>query len=181
MRRPVLSLAVIAIIAVILASGPVLAQGGPKKISEVLTGYEEFPPLSTPGGGRFSARIANDGSAIAWELSYSDLESTVDQAHIHFENPTNNGPIVVFLCTNLGNGPAGTAACPPQPATVSGVIEAVDVLGGGAAQGIAAGELAELIRAIRAGSTYVNVHTAVRTGGEIRAQLHIHPGRGPQR
>ena len=42
---------------------------------------------------------------------------------------------------------------------------------GPAAQGIAAGEFAELVRAIRAGATYVNVHTTVHPGGEIRKQL----------
>jgi hypothetical protein len=175
MLRPVLSLA---IIASIVASGPVLAQNGPKRISKVLTGYEEVPALSTPGAGRFSARIANDRSAIAWELSYSGLESDVQQAHIHFENATNNGPIAVFLCTNLGNGPAGTQLCPAQPATISGVIEAADVGAGAAASGLGAGEFAELLRAIRAGATYVNVHSTVRTGGEIRAQLDLHPGQG---
>jgi CHRD domain len=39
---------------------------------------------------------------------------------------------------------------------------------GPAGQGIAPGEFAELVAAIRAHATYVNVHTNVRTGGEIR-------------
>lgn len=168
----------LAIIASIVASGSLLAQGGPKRINEVLTGYEEVPALSTPGRGKFFARIANDGSAIAWELRYANLESDATQAHIHFENATNNGPAVVFLCTNLGNGPAGTAACPPQPATVSGVIEADDIGAGAAGNGIAAGELGEFLRAIRAGATYVNVHTTGRPGGEVRAQLDEHLGHG---
>lgn len=167
MRRPVLSLVIIALI---VASGTVLADGGSKRISEALTGFEEVPAISTLGGGRFHARIANNGAAIAWELSYRNLESAVQQAHIHFENATNNGPVVVFLCTNVG-GPAGTQPCPAQPATITGTIVAADVLGGAVAQGIAAGEFAELVRAIRAGSTYVNVHTTGYPGGEIRAQL----------
>ena len=52
----------------------------------------------------------------------------------------------------LGNGPAGTPPCPPGPASVEGTIEADDVIGP-AAQGIAPGELGELMRAIRAGVT----------------------------
>ena len=42
---------------------------------------------------------------------------------------------------------------------------------GAAAQCLAAGEFQELVRAIRAGATYVNVHTEGHPGGEIRAQL----------
>ncbi|MBA3245914.1 MAG: CHRD domain-containing protein, partial [Actinobacteria bacterium] len=42
---------------------------------------------------------------------------------------------------------------------------------GPSSQGIAAGEFAELLAAIRAGKTYANVHTSLFPGGEIRAQL----------
>ena len=38
-------------------------------------------------------------------------------------------------------------------------------------QGIDPGQFGELVRAIRAGATYANVHTEKYTGGEIRAQL----------
>ncbi len=50
------------------------------------------------------------------------------QAHIHVGQSGVNGGIAVFLCSNLGNGPAGTQACPPSPATVSGIADADDVL-----------------------------------------------------
>ena len=42
---------------------------------------------------------------------------------------------------------------------------------GPAGQGIAPGEYEELLRAIRAGATYANVHSTKYPGGEIRAQL----------
>ena len=107
------------------------------------------------------------------------METPVTQAHIHFENETNNGPVIVFFCSNLGNGPVGTQACPAAGGTITGTITAADVGGGGTAQGLAAGEIAELVKAIRAGATYVNVHSDARPGGEIRAQLgddHEHRG-----
>ena len=48
---------------------------------------------------------------------------------------------------------------------------------GPAAQGIAAGELGELSRAMRAGVTYANVHTATYPAGEIRGQIDSDHGR----
>jgi hypothetical protein len=141
---------------------------------ERLTGYQEVPALSTPGSGDFRAQLSSQGNALRYRLSFANLESAVTQAHIHFENATNNGAIVVFLCSNLGNGPAGTQACPAGGGTITGTITAADVGAGAATQGIAAGELDELLRAIDAGATYVNVHTTGRPGGEIRAQLDGH-------
>lgn len=175
MKRFVLVIAMAALI----AAAAVYAQPGLKQFGTRLVGYEEVPAISTGAGGRFHARISNDNSAIAYELSYSDLEGDVLQAHIHFAQEEVNGGVVLFLCSNLGNGPAGTPLCPDPPATVEGVLEAADVVGGAAVQGIAAGEFGEVIRAMRAGKTYVNVHSSLYTGGEIRGQLGHGRGRGP--
>jgi hypothetical protein len=173
MRRLVTSIAVIALVS---ASVIVLGQGF-KKISEILTGYEETPSaVSTTGNGTFNARISNDESRVDWELTYNDLEGAVQQAHIHFGQKGVTGPISVFLCTNLGNGPAGTQPCPAPPATISGSFTAVDVTNLANERGISAGELDELIAAIRAGATYVNVHSTRWPGGEIRSQIDGNSG-----
>ena len=161
----------------VLAAAAIALPQGFSLINELLTGYEEVPALSTPGNGEFRAKINNDGSRIVWELSYADLESAVQQAHLHIGNVSVNGGISVFLCTNLGNGPAGIQPCPPAPATISGVIEAADVspnipaTANARAQGLDTGEIDELVSALRAGAIYVNVHTTGRPGGEIRAQI----------
>jgi len=42
---------------------------------------------------------------------------------------------------------------------------------GASTQQIAAGELEEVIAAIRVGAAYANVHTSVSPGGEIRGQI----------
>lgn len=140
-----------------------------------LTGYSETPlALSTTGDGQFRAQIDEVRQEISYELSYTGLEGAVTQAHIHFGSSSQTGGISVFLCSNLGNGPAGTQACPAAPAMISGTITAADVIGP-SGQGISAGEFGELIDAIRAGSTYVNVHSSRYPGGEIRSQLgHDH-------
>ena len=148
---------------------------GPRNFRADLTGYEEVPAFSSAGHGKFEARISKDGTMVEWQLSYGDLASPIRQSHIHFGQAGVNGSISVFLCTNLGNGPAGTAVCPQSPGSISGIFVAADVIGP-ATQGISAGELAELIAAIRAGVAYVNVHTDVSPGGEVRGQLR--PGLG---
>ena len=178
MRRLVVSIAIVVLVS---AATVVLAQGGFKRISEFLTGYEETAAsgggaVSTTGHGTFKAQISNDESQIQWELSYDDLEGAVQQAHIHFGQKAITGPISVFLCTNLGNGPAGTQPCPAPPATISGTITATDVTNLANERGISAGELDELIAAIRAGATYVNVHSTRWPGGEIRSQIDGNSG-----
>ena len=171
----------VAVLAVLSVSTVVFAQGF-KKISELLTGYQEVPSVSTTGNGDFNARISNDESRIDWELRYSDLEGAVQQAHIHIGNKGVNGGISVFLCSNLGNGPAGTQPCPAPPATISGTIVAADVSPNIPAtqqartQGVNTGEIDELIKAIRAGATYVNVHSTMWGGGEIRSQIDGNSG-----
>jgi hypothetical protein len=139
-----------------------------------LTGYEEIPTLSTQGVGTFDASINRGKDEIRYTLSYrgpfdAGSNGVVTQAHIHLGARAVNGNIAAFLCSNLGNGPAGTPACPAE-GTVSGTITPAQVIGP-AAQGIAAGEFAELVRALRAGAAYANVHTTTFTAGEIRGQI----------
>ncbi len=127
-----------------------------------LTGFQETPSISTRARGRFEARIAHD--RIDFELRYEDLEAPVTVAHIHFAQRHVAGGISVFFCGG-GSKPAW-----PQSGTVTGRIVASDVIGP-ENQGIAPGELRELIRAIRAGATYANVHSVQFPAGEIRGQI----------
>jgi hypothetical protein len=153
---------------------------GGDQISAGLTSYQAVPALSTAGQATFTASVASDENSISWTLNYSQLQGVPTQAHIHLGQPGINGGIAVFLCSNLGNGPVGTLACPTSPGQVSGTIHAADVAGP-SAQGIAVGELGELIDALDAGATYVDVHTDAFTSGEVRAQLKPPPGpQGPQ-
>ena len=160
--------------AAIAVGGAAMADGssGIGNVKEQLSGFEEDPlVLSTTGSGTFTAHIDEGNQAITYELSYSSLEGSVLQAHIHIGGKAQSGGISVFLCSNLGNGPAGTQLCPAAPATVTGTIRPADVIGP-AGQGVTAGQFDELLAAIRGGVTYVNVHSSLYPGGEIRAQLH---------
>lgn len=134
-----------------------------------LKGFQEVPAVSTQGSGKFRLQGDRDGT-LSYELSYEGMEGNVLQAHIHFGQRSVNGGIVVFLCTNLGNSTVPVQACPPSPGSISGVIRAEDVIAQ-AGQGIAAGELAELVEAIEGHVAYVNVHSDTFPAGEVRAQL----------
>ena len=143
-------------------------------ITERLSGYREVPAVSTAASGSVRLRVDPEAGTIAYTVRYANLEGAVTQSHIHFGARTEAGGVSVFLCSNLGNGPAGTPACPTtNPGEVSGTLTAADVVGP-VAQGIAAGEFSELLAAIRADLTYVNVHSSKFPAGEVRDQLKPH-------
>jgi hypothetical protein len=148
-------------------------------VSAELIGYQEVPALSTTARGHFRAWIDTRSNTINWRLSYDALEGTVTQSHVHFGQKSVNGGISFFLCSNLGNGPAGTQACPTPPAEISGTITPDQVIGPGptgtppaGGQGIEPGSFDEIAAAIRDGVAYANVHSSKWPGGEIRGQLH---------
>jgi CHRD domain-containing protein len=135
-----------------------------------LSGFNEVPTLSSPASADFHARINKDETEIQYELTYSGFATPVLQSHLHLGKRAVNGGIMVFLCSNLGNGPAGTPACPTPAGTVTGTLTAAGVVGP-AAQGITAGEFAEVVKAIRNGAAYANVHSQAFPGGEVRDQV----------
>ena len=131
-----------------------------------LIGYNETPSVSTLAKGKFRARIDRDGDSIEYRLSYEGIEGgTATAAHIHLGQRHTAGGVSAFLC-----GGGDKPVCPATAGTVEGTIDAADVVGP-AAQGILAGQLNELVRAIRAGATYVNVHSTTFPAGEIRGQV----------
>jgi hypothetical protein len=137
-----------------------------------LAGFNEVPAVSTTASGSFRGEISEDGTSITYTLKYAALEAAPTQAHIHFGQPGVNGGISVWLCSNLASPPtpAGVQPCPAAPATITGTFDADDVVGP-AGQGIAAGELAELVRALEKEVAYANVHTEKFPGGEIRGDI----------
>ena len=85
---------VLAIAAVVLAgcsSMPAWMPGsGAVKVN--LTGTEQVPPLSVPGTGSGSFRVAEDGT-ITGSVTTKDVQGTM--AHIHRGAKGTNGPVIV--------------------------------------------------------------------------------------
>jgi hypothetical protein len=168
-KRYLYVLAVVALAVLVGGSYAAGFHGKHKVKGDRLTGFQEPPAVFSNGTGSFKATINKDATppSITYELTYSGLSAPAAAAHIHFGNRFTSGGVVVNLC-----GAGGKPACPAgttTQATVTGTIVAADVL---ALQGIPAGGFDQLVKAIRAGVTYVNVHTATFPGGEIRAQLN---------
>jgi len=165
----------VALVLLVSASMPALVRA--ENIQAALIGYQEVPSVSTPASGEFHAKISRDGTSINYELTFGDLVGTVQQSHIHVAQRGVNGSVVVWLCqTATTPAPASVAATTPfcpQSGTVTGTITAANVVTAAtASQQIVAGELDEVIAAIRAGVAYVNVHaTPLNPGGEIRGQI----------
>jgi len=151
----------------LVVAGSALAAGGNKTMlkADPLTGYQEGAGVSTIASGSFEATIDEDASTIDYTLSYSGLEAPVLFAHIHFGNRFTSGGVSAFLC-----GGGSKPAC-PQQGTVTGTVTAADVIGP-TGQGIEPGAFAELVRAMRAGVTYTNVHSTKFPAGEIRGQIN---------
>ncbi len=166
-----LTMATAALVSAFAVATPVMAG---EIFAANLFGSEEVPSISTVGRGFFLGTLSDDGTRLDYTIVYLNLESPISQSHIHIGQKGVGGNIVLYLCATTQT-PAGVPL-PPQCQTgtsgsVSGSLTAANVFPQ-ATQGIAAGEFAEVIRAIRGGIAYANVHTSTFTGGEIRGQIH---------
>jgi CHRD domain len=143
-----------------------------KNFHATLYGYQEVPTNSTTGYGEFRAKLVND-TTLHYVLTYAGLEGTVTtQAHVHFGARSTAGGVSFFLCG--GTKPP----CTPTAGEFEGDITAADVVGP-AAQGIDPTSFAEIIRAMRGGVAYANIHTTPRwPAGEIRGQINDDDGKG---
>jgi hypothetical protein len=148
-----------------LAAAP--SSGGAAEIFTAdLLGAEETPPISTQARGFFVGVLNDAGTSLAFTVLYFGLEGgPAAVAHIHFGQPSVAGGVMAFFC-----GGGGKPACPADGVPVVGTIVAADVVGP-ANQGITAGQFGELVRALRNGNSYANVHTGTFPNGEIRGQV----------
>ena len=167
------------------AAGYAFTDEGSRRFSELLSGLNEAANVvSTTGNGTFHATISQDGSEISYELTFTDLEGDVTQAHIHIGLPQNSGGVALWLCDSA-TSPSPSATTPlctqdnpldTHSGRVTGTLTAADVQnlplnGIAGATAMTPGEFAEVVALIKAGKTYVNVHSSKFPPGEIRSQL----------
>jgi hypothetical protein len=134
-----------------------------------LRGFSETPANSTSATGSFRATISDDDTSITYELTFSDLVADSKFSHIHLGQKNVAGGVMIFLCDN-STPPSSPHPCPLRAGTVTGTVTAADVVGP-TGQGVAPGEFAKALEAIRSGVAYVNLHSVKFPGGEIRGQV----------
>jgi glucose/arabinose dehydrogenase len=138
-----------------------------------LTGADEVPARDTPARGQAIFRLSPDGAVLTYRLIAANISHVVG-AHIHLGGPTDVGPVIVPLMD-----PAAPGGGRSSGVLASGTIRAEDLTGP-----LAGRTLADLIEEMKAGNTYVNVHTNDGAappdtgpgdfpGGEIRSQVRL--------
>jgi hypothetical protein len=143
----------------------------PQTFTAHLIGYNETPSLNSTGVGDLTLTIFSDH--ITFDLTYSGLSGNPMAAHVHIGQVGVAGGVSFFFC-----GGGGKPACPAATSgEVSGTVVAADVVGP-TAQGFPAGDFTDVVKAIEAGFSYANMHTAQFPAGEIRGQLVQGDGHG---
>ena len=164
--------------ALAMGTAPVLADRDNDHFSARLSGFEEVGGLGagqtgailSGGTATLDLQLDRNAQTLTYTLEFSGLSTDVLQAHIHFGKRHVGGGVMVFFCSNLGNGPAGTPACPAGGGTVTGTVGAAGVVGP-AGQGVTAGDFNAVIEALDSHTAYANIHTTKFPAGEIRGQI----------
>jgi hypothetical protein len=164
-------LALVAILAGLPATA--LGQDDGRDFSARLIGVNETPSINTAGTASLRLKLNTTANTIDFTLTYQNLSLAPTVAHIHFAQARVAGGVMVFFC-----GGGGQPACPSTTSgTITGTIAAANVQSL-PLQGIIAGDMAAVMRAIRAGASYGNMHTTNFPGGEIRGQIGRSGDRG---
>jgi hypothetical protein len=138
-----------------------------KEFKARLNGYQETPAVSSTGFGTFRAKLV-EPTRLHYVFRYEGLEGGTSLfAHVHFGERAVAGGVSFFLCGGGGH----PAVCPNVSGTVEGDVTPADVIGPNG-QGIEPGSFAEIVRAMRAGTSYANIHTTRWPNGEIRGQIN---------
>jgi hypothetical protein len=123
-----------------------------------LSGGEEVHSVDTQGQGQVKLRV--DGNQVQFKLIVANTER-VTQAHIHCGAAGSNGPVAVFLFGFVSGG-----------VTSNGVLAEGSFSGSDLLPTCGFADIGDLVAAMVAGNTYVNVHTVANPAGEIRGQIH---------
>jgi len=120
----------------------------PERFVAFLSGANEPTPITTAAQGL--ATITVNGNVLSYRVELSNIDSAF-LAHVHHNVAGLNGPVKVNLYV------------PPRVSTDSNfsglLIEDTTSVGD------------SVLTWIRGGAAYVNVHTKLNPGGEIRGQL----------
>lgn len=154
------TLFILLLIGVLVITSAAIANAGNRNFVAHLTGDEEVPPVETKAQGQAIFHLSKDGTELQYKLIVANIENVV-AAHIHLGAKGVNGPVVAFLF-----GPVSPGGGRTDGVLAKGTITEADLVGPLSGQ-----SLSDLVDEMRAGNTYVNVHTDDFPGGEVRGQI----------
>jgi len=129
-------------------TGITIAPSGLYTINVTLSGAQEVPPAASPGTGTLTGTYDEVTNIIDFSLVFSGLLSPTNNAHFHAPAPRGvNAPVIIGFVPGFPLG------------VTSGNYDTTFTL--------TPGQETDLL----AGLVYVNIHTNLFPGGEIRAQL----------
>ena len=163
MRKPVFAVTLIILLALGLSGVAAEPASRSQNFVAPLSGAEEVPPADTRARGLAKFHLSQDGTELHYKLIVANIEN-VTQAHIHLAPVGVNGPVVAWLYPD--SPPAQLIEGRFNGVLATGAITSSDLVGP-----LAGESLEDLLDTIRAGNTYVNVHTSQFPPGEVRGQI----------
>ena len=130
-----------------------------KSFHAKLTGNDEVPSVKTKANGEVKFKLSNDGKELSYILEVKNIENAT-AAHIHRGMKGKSGPPVA----NLFTGPKKENNFGGELS--KGTLTANDLSGD-----LMGKSIGELVKLIKSGELYVNVHTDANPNGEIRGQI----------
>ena len=146
---------IIFLLAVGLATTVFAAQ---KSFKAMLSGSECVPAVETTAKGDATFTLSKDGKELNYHVTVSDIED-VTAAHIHLGKKGKNGPPVALITSEKKTGKfSGTLA--------EGAITEKELMGS-----LMGKSVKDLVKQIKKGNAYLNVHTEKFPNGEIRGLI----------
>lgn len=159
-------LSILSLLILLLSLASTATASSSKNYRTHLSGGDEVPVVVTNAQGQAIFKLSDDGTELYYKLNVANIENVL-QAHLHLAPAGANGPVVAWLYPSAP--PAQLIPGRTNGTLAQGTITSSNLVGPLAGQ-----SLQDLIDAIDAAGTYVNVHTTAHLGGELRGQLHDH-------
>lgn len=163
----------VAVIVVAAFSGT--AQADPVVLTTILSGSNEVPPNASAGVGTGTVTLDAATHMLTVSITFSGLTGTTTASHIHCcTGPSANAMVATAVPTFPGFPLGVTSGTYIQTfdLTLASSYNPAFITAHG---GTVAQAEADFIAGLLGGQTYLNVHTNIFPGGEIRGQLQPVP------
>jgi hypothetical protein len=132
-------------------------------LTAALAGNEENPGINTGAFGSATVTVNMSARTVTYQVDVFNLPSGVTASHIHIGAPGTTGPVIINFAppVNASNDFSYSGTVPDSQFLLRGD------------QGIRSAD--DVFQALLGGNTYVNVHSQVNTGGEVRGRLTLKP------